>query len=200
MRRFITQPAVLVIAFLLALGGSATAASTLITGKQVKNSSLTGADIKNRSLSAADLSVKARASLRGQAGAPGSDGKSIVGPQGATGARGATGPTGPKGDTGPQGAKGDTGAAGPQGPRGPAGLGSIEEVNDTADISAGGGFAQADCPPGMLAIGGGFKSDAPGVIIGRSTRIANGAGWIVEVSAANGTGTLTTFALCAAAS
>jgi hypothetical protein len=106
------------VALFAALGGTATAASGLIdgkqiragtiTGRQVKNASLTGAKVKDGSLAAADLSRAARASLRGAAGAQGP-----AGPQGAAGQQGAPGA---------QGAAGSQGIPGPQGPDGPAGV------------------------------------------------------------------------------
>jgi hypothetical protein len=43
------------LALFLALGGSAVAAKTAITGKQIKNSTITSVDIKNGSISGADL-------------------------------------------------------------------------------------------------------------------------------------------------
>ena len=64
------------------VGGTAVGASKLITGKQIKNSSITGVDVKNKSLSGADF----RGSVRGPMGATG-----------ATGATGAEGPSGPPG-------------------------------------------------------------------------------------------------------
>lgn len=48
---------------LLVGAATAPAAKKLITGKQIKNSSITGADIKNRSVSAADLSAGVAGSL-----------------------------------------------------------------------------------------------------------------------------------------
>jgi hypothetical protein len=69
-----------VIAVVLALGGTATAAS-LITGKQIKNSSVTGADIKNKSLTPSDFS----GSVKGDRGLQG-----IQGPSGAQGPAGIT--------------------------------------------------------------------------------------------------------------
>jgi hypothetical protein len=84
------------------LGGPAWASSTaasvarVVTGKQIKNSSLTSADVKNGSLLAKDF--KAGQLPAGEKGAPG-----------APGAPGATGPAGEKGDRGEPGAKGDTG-------------------------------------------------------------------------------------------
>ncbi|HVF79964.1 MAG TPA: hypothetical protein VNA28_16850 [Solirubrobacteraceae bacterium] len=62
---------------LLLMGGSVAGAARLITGAQIKNSSITGTDIKNRSLTAADF--------RG----------SVAGPAGPTGPAGPAGPAGP---------------------------------------------------------------------------------------------------------
>jgi hypothetical protein len=90
---------------IVALLAASAGAKSLITGKDVKNSSLTGADIKNGSLAAADLSAAARATLRG--------------PVGASGTPGPTGAKGDRGDTGPQG------AIGPQGPAGPFPSGNV---------------------------------------------------------------------------
>lgn len=67
-----------VVATFVASGG-ATAASNLITGKQIKDSSITGRDVKNRSLTPSDF----RGSVKGDRG-----------PQGLTGPAGAPGPAG----------------------------------------------------------------------------------------------------------
>ena len=75
-----------IVAIVLSCAGSATAAS-VITGKQIKNSSISSSDIKNRSLLAKDFKS-------GQL------------------KRGRTGATGPAGATGPQGARGTAGTAG----------------------------------------------------------------------------------------
>jgi hypothetical protein len=80
------------IALLMSLGGTAYAA-VVITGKNVKDSTLTGVDVKNASLTAADLSAATKRSFKGATGA-----------RGATGAKGLTGIAGPKGDTGAPGA------------------------------------------------------------------------------------------------
>ena len=105
-RRTFRRPSVAALlglmAIVLAMGGTATAAK-LITGKQVRNSSLTGADVRNGSLGARDLSSAARKSLRGAAG-QGASG--AAGPAGQTGPAGPAGPAGPKGDAGPQGVPG----------------------------------------------------------------------------------------------
>jgi len=76
------------LALLVALGGTATAAGVLITGKQVKDGSLTGLDVKDKSLRAKDFEGSVRGGLRpqGPAGPPG--------PQGETGPQGTVGPGG----------------------------------------------------------------------------------------------------------
>jgi hypothetical protein len=89
------------ICLFIVLGGSAFAAATVITGKNVKNGSLTGKDVKNSSLTGADLRSESvnssdvrNGALLGQDFAPGQL------PQG---------PQGPKGDTGAKGDKGEPG-------------------------------------------------------------------------------------------
>jgi hypothetical protein len=83
-------------ALVVALGGTATAATVVITsskqikdgavtGADVKNSSLTGADVKNASLTAADF----KGSIQGAKGEPGAQG--AQGPKGDQGARGPAG-------------------------------------------------------------------------------------------------------------
>ena len=85
------------VAVVAAMGGTATAAN-LVTGQDVKNSSLTGKDVKNGSLSASDLSKSARKSLKGSGGGGGP-----AGPAGPAGPQGPAGEAGPKGDAGPAG-------------------------------------------------------------------------------------------------
>lgn len=80
------------IAVFAVLAGSATAASSLISGKDIKKGTITGKQIKNKSLSVKELSKAAVKKLRG-----------ATGPRGATGARGE------------RGEKGETGARGPAG-------------------------------------------------------------------------------------
>ncbi len=70
------------IALCLTLGGSAFAAKSLISGSEIKNSSLTSADIKDGSLLAKDFKKgqlpagpKGDAGVSGPAGSPGKDGK-----------------------------------------------------------------------------------------------------------------------------
>ena len=91
------------LALMLAAGTGATA-SLLITGKQIKDSSVTSKDIKNKSLKVKDLSTKAKARLKGATGP--------AGPRGATGATGPAGPQGPAGTSGLPGLPGIPGLSG----------------------------------------------------------------------------------------
>jgi Collagen triple helix repeat (20 copies) len=73
---------------------SGTAATILVTSK----------NIKNGTIQTVDISAKAQRALRGNRGP--------TGPTGPAGVAGAAGPTGPVGAVGPQGAKGDRGPSG----------------------------------------------------------------------------------------
>ena len=75
--------------------GSGIAATSLLTGKQIKDASLTGADVKDGSLTLKDFKV----APKGPAGPAGATGAT-----GATGAPGAAGAAGAKGDIGPSNA------------------------------------------------------------------------------------------------
>jgi len=93
--RHLRSNAVAYLALFVALGGTSLAAATVITGKNVKNSSLTGKDVKNSSLTGADVRAEslnggdvADGSLLGQDFAPGQL------PQGPKGDKGAPGQDG----------------------------------------------------------------------------------------------------------
>ena len=116
-----------VVALFVAVGGPAQAAS-LISGKDIKNSSITGIDVRNNSLTGADVKNLRKADF-----APGQI------PSGATGATGATG------TPGAAGAKGDKGDKGDIGPEGPA---RWVLVNRAGTIEAqSGGFRIANAYP-----------------------------------------------------
>ena len=100
-RRPSASMVVALVALFAALASSAVAA-TVITGKQVKDSSLTGRDVKNSSLTGNDIKDKSLAAK---------DFNGLV--QGPTGLRGVAGPTGA---AGPAAAAGETGQTGPAGP------------------------------------------------------------------------------------
>ncbi|MBN8867110.1 MAG: hypothetical protein J0H98_06120 [Solirubrobacterales bacterium] len=74
------------LALMIALGGTATAASGLINGKKIKNNSIPGKKLKNKTITKAKIAPATIKSLRGQTGQ--------------------TGPQGPKGDQGAPGANG----------------------------------------------------------------------------------------------
>jgi hypothetical protein len=80
-------------------GGGAAFASTLITGKDIKNGSVTGKDIKNGSLAERDLNQNVRKKLDTTL----------------SGSPGQPGPKGDKGDRGPQGPAGSDGGWFPKG-------------------------------------------------------------------------------------
>lgn len=85
---------------------SSAVATTLITGRQIKDGSI---QLK-------DLSKSARHALQGQPGGAGKDGA-----QGEPGPAGAKGDQGAQGPVGPSGAQGSPGGPGPQGEQGPQG-------------------------------------------------------------------------------
>ena len=159
--RHLRRNAVAYLALFVALGGTSFAASTVITGKNVKDSSLTGADVKNSSLTGGDVKNKSLT--------PRDFKGSVQGP------KGDTGPQGAKGDAGLQGAKGE---AGVQGERGPSNAWVIE-LNGFAgavDLPAGkfaftgavsftGAGGQLECstqhsPTGLFTTDGAFRATA----------------------------------------
>ncbi len=77
------------IALIIALGGTATAASGLINGKKIKNNTVTGKKLKNKTITKNKLAPKTIKALKGKKG-----------PQGVQG------PQGPKGDKGDPGVNG----------------------------------------------------------------------------------------------
>jgi hypothetical protein len=108
------------LALVLALGGTATAA-TFITGKDVRDGSLTGADIKDGSVKSDSLADGSINSTKLSDGVWTKLQRADVGTSGANGADGATGAAGAKGDAGAAGADGATGATGATGDKGDAG-------------------------------------------------------------------------------
>jgi hypothetical protein len=92
------------IALFALIGGSATAASSLINGKTIKPGTITARQIANRTITTSKMSPAAIRSLRGRTGAAGAPGS--------RGATGTTGATGAVGSTGATGATGSTGASG----------------------------------------------------------------------------------------
>jgi hypothetical protein len=129
-----------VIAIVLATTAGATAATNLITGKQIKNDSITGADIKSHSIAGTDLKDSAVSATN------------LTPNLLATVKSKAPGPAGP------------AGAPGPAGPTGPAGANasvSVVTVTSPTQTVASGGVSndlRAFCPPGMTVVGTGFDT------------------------------------------
>jgi hypothetical protein len=166
------SPAMVVacLALFIALTGSAVAAK-LVTGKQIKNSSITSVDVRNGGLKRADLAADAlpvagAMGATGAIGPQGPKGDSNTGPAGPQGPRGDTvtvdgksvvgpkGDKGDKGDPGPAGTNGDTGAQGPQGPAGAQGpQGSFSGVRYVVDDGN-----TVECAAGEVAVSGGPTS------------------------------------------
>jgi hypothetical protein len=125
-RRRLPRPATVLsgIAVFAALAGTATAASGVISGSEIKRGTITGKQVKNKSLGLKKLSNGAVKRLRGK-----------TGPQGA---QGPAGPTGIAGSQGPQGPAGPKGIAGPQGPAGIVaplfGQDATENIGDGDDV------------------------------------------------------------------
>jgi hypothetical protein len=115
------------LALFVALGGTATAAGVLITGRNIRDGSISGADIKNRSIKRVDLATAL------------TNGKRI------------SGPVGPPGEPGPRGTAGDRGSAGPAGPRGPQGAQGNPGSDATLDGVAAGGDLTGTYPAPQIA-------------------------------------------------
>jgi hypothetical protein len=152
-----------VVAVILALTGSAYAASGLITGADIKDGTITKADLSSRTVN----SLRGKRGKQGPAGRTGFAGPQ--GPQGSTGPEGARGPAGPVGPAGPKGTTGDTGARGaqgiqgvqgdigPDGPQGPSGQALLYSTT----------FATADAGP-ALTIDSTGPTDTEGVDLSNS--------------------------------
>lgn len=123
----------------------------LVTGTQIKDSSLTSADIKNGTLRATDFR---KGELRGARGVAGAQG-----PAGPPGQSGAAGGPGSSGATGGQGGVGATGGPGAESPT--SGVGQLWAFRDSNDntkavLMASFGVPQ---PSALGAEGQGFRDD-----------------------------------------
>lgn len=119
------------IALLLALGGSAFAAGTMVSNSDKTDGFHASAKPKPMTLLPLNKYGKFPASVltltRGPTG--------LAGAKGATGAKGDTGTTGAKGDTGLTGAKGDTGAQGAAGATGQSAYESWISLGNTGTVA-----------------------------------------------------------------
>jgi len=139
---------------------------------------------------------------KGDKGDPGA-----VGPQGPKGDKGETGSQGPQGIQGAKGDQGIQGEKGDTGPQGPSGVSGYEIVAVTGTLPGFGfGEAEARCPEGKKAIGGGYRS-IPHVNVvsapGRKGQFLgnvdpDGSGWYaVSYNGGASNGTITAYAICA---
>lgn len=133
-------------------GGGIATAETLITGSNVKNSSLTGADVKNNGLTGKDIKDVRSGDIR--------DGSiqakdlspalrqalASAGTAGASGAPGTNGTNGATGAQGPQGAAGTNGTNGANGAPGKDGIDAAKPKRITATNADTEGFGQVRDP------------------------------------------------------
>ena len=91
-RRIHPSAVVAALALFVVIGGTATAASGLISGKKIKPGTVTAKQLKNKTITSAKLAPATIDSLKGKAGPAGAAGP--TGPAGANGTTGATGPAG----------------------------------------------------------------------------------------------------------
>lgn len=110
---------------------------------------------------------------------------------------GPPGPPGPQGPTGPQGPQGD------QGDQGPSGFGVTGYEIVTADATTSGNgneataSANAECPPLMSVVGGGFDLFSVKIAVERSYGFSSqfGDGWTVSTEGDPGV-SFTAYAIC----
>lgn len=154
--RHLRRNVVAYLALFVALGGTSFAAATVITGKNVKNSSLTGADVKNSSLTGTDVKNNSLGGSDIGTGAVNSDdvaNGSLLALDFASGQLPA-GPQGPKGDTGPPG---DPGQPPP-----------VEGQTTVSTLGAGWSLYAATPvryfkdPAGVVHLQGGIQAGTPG--------------------------------------
>jgi hypothetical protein len=143
---------VAIVAVICATTGSAFAARSLLTGKDIQDGTITRADLAPTAVSA----LQAKHARRGQRGARGPRGRQgeqgeqgLIGPRGERGPVGATGPdgpVGPPGTTGATGPKGDQGDQGPTGEPGPQGDPGSPGQALVQDASSQGGPVDVGAP------------------------------------------------------
>jgi hypothetical protein len=119
-------------AILVALGGTAVAAKSLIHSWNLAPGAVTSKAIRNGAVEPSDLSARTRAVLKtgGNAGGKGETGSAgTPGSNGANGANGVNGADGTNGADGINGANGANGANGPNGANGADGSDGVDGVN-----------------------------------------------------------------------
>lgn len=176
------------LALVLALStGTAWAASSLITGKQIKQSTLTGKHVRNGSLTGQDLKKRSIPLDRLAGGLP----TGTIGPAGAAGPAGATGAKGDPGGVGPAGVQGERGpsdAYASDTPYSSAGIAMALTFTflDTVTLPAGSYVANASVVlTNEGALSSGLVCDLVGVTSNRATAtVAAGASSTIPLQAA----------------
>ncbi len=208
--RFRPSPAMVVaaLALTIALGGTATAAGILITGKQVKDGSLTGRDVKNSTVFGRDIANRSLTGLdvKDQSLTPADFSGSVQGPAGPPG------PQGPQGLQGLQGGQGVPGVPGPKGDPGAPGATNVVVRTASAGTVPSGIHASlpAMCDAGERAVGGGARLSSVGggsvleassPLEGDGTTAENGdtpAGWFSSIKNTSATALVATgYVICA---
>lgn len=152
LREKASSPAMIVaiVAMVFATTGSAFAARSLLTGKDIQDGTITKADLAPSAVS----SAKGKRGPRGARGPRGEQGEQgpqgLIGPRGERGATGATGPQGPVGPPGTTGATGPKGDQGDQGDQGQVGNDGAPGQALQQNASSTGGPVDVGTP---LAIG-----------------------------------------------
>jgi Collagen triple helix repeat (20 copies) len=131
-------------AILVALGGTAVAANTLIHAWDLAPGAVTSKAIRNGGVEPNDLSARTRALLEasggargetGSSGAPGANGANGAnGPNGAAGINGVNGTNGADGTDGVDGTDGTNGANGANGANGPNGANGVNGIDGTDGV------------------------------------------------------------------
>ena len=194
-------------ALVVALGGTATAATTMITGADVRDASLTGRDIRNGSVGPSDLSRTLRDALGrvAPAATSGNDGRDgAPGAPGVPGLRGATGASGTQGPQGVQGVEGSRGPVGIQGPPGAFDATLVRQIQGPVATATAGGEAvsTAGCPAATVVLGGGVTTvdaDLESFRVVSSSPLSSDS-WIVRGYNGSGASKAATFravAICA---
>jgi Collagen triple helix repeat (20 copies) len=191
------------VALFMALTGTATAGVAVIGSGQIANYSIRLVDLHPSAVKALKGKRGPRGAVgaQGAAGAPGANG--APGVNGAPGAQGATGAPGPQGVPGPPGPQGQSGANGLQGPAGgfdPAKVSYVTGPEVTVPAGEEGG-AEALCPAGATAVGGGFLwiYATEGLVGETSGPLEDGSGWSAAIlNDAPDDAVVSAYAVCAA--
>lgn len=170
------------VALFVAMTGTATAGVAAIGSTQIANYSIRLIDLHPSTVKA----LKGKRGPRGAAGAPGAVGAAgVPGSTGTPGPQGVPGPAGPQGVPGPAGPQGQSGSNGLQGPAGgfdPAKVSYVTGPEVTVPAGEEGG-AEASCPSGATAIGGGFLwiYATEGLVGETSGPLEDGSGWSAAI-------------------